>query len=256
MAQHQADSGCIYQCDDIVVEPRAHRLERGGVGLSVEPKAYAVLVALLQNAGEVVSKDDLLDAAWGHRHVTQGVLTRAVSQLRHVLGDCATHPRYIATVHRLGYRFIGDVRRISAPATLADPTPDPLAVEWPVDAGPETEPMPAAEPPRPTVRPEPPFIRWLAAAITLVVIVAMLAAAGLWHPPHDRASSPRVSPQPALVMMSFAHTGEARMLHSRHWPRNRRVATTYMANHGEAPGQARATGYLVLRPEQALAARE
>src|SRR5579871_3453712 len=110
MAQSQADSGWIYQFDDIVVEPRAHRVERAGIPVAVEPKAYAVLTKLLQHAGDVVSKDDLLDAAWGHRHVTPGVLSRAISQLRRALGDCAADPHYIATVHSLGYRFIGEVR--------------------------------------------------------------------------------------------------------------------------------------------------
>lgn len=255
MAQHQPDSGWIYQCDDLVVEPRAHRLERGGVELSIEPKAYAVLVALLQQAGEVVSKEDLLDAAWGHRHVTPGVLTRAISQLRRVLDDCVAHPRYIATVHRLGYRFIGEVRRVAMPTTLAEPAADPLAVEWPVDTEAKADPVPAV-PQRPTVRPEPPLIRWLAAAITLVVIMAMLAAASLWHAPRDHASSPRVSPQPALAMMPFAHAGDPRIPHMRHWPHNHRIATSYETDHGETPTEARAPGYLVLRPEQAPAALE
>jgi DNA-binding winged helix-turn-helix (wHTH) protein len=246
MGQYQPDSGWIYQCDDIVIEPRAHRLERAGLELSVEPKAYAVLVALLQHAGDVVAKDDLLDAAWGHRHVTPGVLTRAISQLRHALGDCAGHPRYIATVHRLGYRFIGEVHRMAAPVALEEPAPDPLAIEWPVEV------VPVAAPVAATIRrtTEHPVTRWLAAAITLVVIVAMLAAASLWHPPRDAATSPRMSPRPALVGLPFARTVDPHTLRAHHFPRNRRIATTYPPDHGQAPMQVRAGGYLVLRPEQ------
>lgn len=242
MAQSQPDSGWIYQCDDIVIEPRAHRLERAGVDISVEPKAYAVLVTLIQQAGDVVGKDDLLDAAWGHRHVTPGVLTRAISQLRHALGDCAGHPRYIATVHSLGYRFIGDVRRVAAP--------DPLGSESPAE-----DTLAPAVPVAPGSRAAMPATRWLAAAIMLaVVIVATLAAVSLWQPAHDQSPSPRLSPRPALVVLPFAHTGDPRTLHARHWPRNRRLATTYKGNHEEAPAQA--PGYLTLRPEQAPAARD
>ena len=243
MAQSQPDSGWIYQCDDIVIEPRAHRIERAGVGLSVEPKAYAVLVALIQQAGDVVGKDDLLDAAWGHRHVTPGVLTRAISQLRHALGDCAANPRYIATVHSLGYRFIGEVRRVAAPDAIAPESP------------PE-ETLPPAAPVTPTSRTERPATRWLAAAITLAVIVATLAAVSLSQPPQGQDPSPRVSPQPGLAVLRLAHSGDGHVLHNRRWPHTRRIATTYTPAHGDAPAQARAAGYLVLRPEQAPAAQE
>ncbi|WP_157971371.1 transcriptional regulator [Dyella sp. C9] len=244
MAQTHADSGWIYHCGDIVVEPRAHRLERAGVALSVEPKAYAVLVVLLQQAGEVVAKDELLDAAWGHRHVTPGVLTRAISQLRHSLGDCAGDPRYIATVHSLGYRFIGEVRRIPA-ASMPE-----VAANDPAQPHPEIKPTAGTR-----RREHAPPLQWLAAAITLVVLVAVLAVVSLWHPPRGSLSSPRLSPRPALVLMPFAHSMDQRSLQPRHWPHHHRVATGYPDDPDAQPPELRATGYLSLRPEQAPAAR-
>ncbi len=250
MAQNQADAGWIYQCDDIVVEPRAHRFERAGVTISVEPKAYAVLVALLQQAGEVVSKNELLDAGWGHRHVTPGVLTRVISQLRHSLGDCAGDPRYIATVHSLGYRFVGDVRRFAAPTTVEAANEASMEERSREVVAEMPSPPPATRP-----RTEPLLARWLAAAITLAVIVAMLAAVSLWHAPREGMSSPRMSPHPALVLMPVARSPEPHPMHPRHWPRNHRVATEYeAADRDDEPAQAHAAGYLVLRPEQAPAA--
>ncbi|MEO6801313.1 MAG: winged helix-turn-helix domain-containing protein, partial [Rhodanobacter sp.] len=99
-----------YHFDDIVVDPAAHSIVRAGVAQAVEPKTFAVLMALLQHAGELVGRDDLLDEVWGHRHVTPGVLTRAIAQLRHALGDDSQQPRYIQTRHALGYSFIGQLQ--------------------------------------------------------------------------------------------------------------------------------------------------
>lgn len=103
----------IYRFDDIVVDAGAHTVLRGGQPQTIEPKAFSVLLVLLRRKGELVARDDLLDEVWGHRHVTPGVLTRVIAQLRHVLGDDSQHPRYIQTQHALGYRFIGLPRRDS-----------------------------------------------------------------------------------------------------------------------------------------------
>lgn len=110
MPRSEPDSDGIYRFGNILVEPAAHRLERDGQPLPVEPKAYTLLLTLLRHAGELVSKDTLLDSVWGHHHVTTGVLSRVVSQLRRTLGDSSAQPRYIATVHSLGYRFIGELQ--------------------------------------------------------------------------------------------------------------------------------------------------
>ena len=110
MPRSEPDSDGIYRFGNILVEPAAHRLERDGQPLPVEPKAYTLLLTLLRHAGDLVSKDTLLDSVWGHHHVTTGVLNRVVSQLRRTLGDSSAQPRYIATVHSLGYRFIGELQ--------------------------------------------------------------------------------------------------------------------------------------------------
>lgn len=249
MAQSHPDCGWIYQCDDILVEPRAHRLERAGETVSVEPKAYAVLVVLLQQAGEVVGKDALLDAAWGHRHVTPGVLTRVISQLRHALGDNVSQPRYIATVHSLGYRFIGDVHRLpSAMAPANEPLPDSASNDDRAPAAPLPilPPAPSTPPPR----------RWVAAAITLAVIVAVIAAVSLWHTPNGHTSEQRLSPQPALAVMPVAREQDMRPAHLHRHARTHRLVTDGPGERDEAPAELRGAGYLMLRPEQAPAARE
>src|SRR5688572_7234970 len=136
-----------FRFDDIEVDVGAHTLVRGGQPQSLEPKAFAVLVELLRHAGEMVGRDQLLDAVWGHRHVTPGVLTRAIALLRTALDDDPHHPRYIRTQHALGYRFVGELRPEDMPA----PTP---AASMPVDPAPPVAPaLPLRPLPVPGVRP-------------------------------------------------------------------------------------------------------
>ena len=91
------------------------------------PKALAVLWQLATQAGQVVTKEALLDAVWAGTLVSEGVLTTCLRILRQALGEDAQQPRYIATVHRLGYRFVAPV--IVGDALLPEPPParPPLA---------------------------------------------------------------------------------------------------------------------------------
>jgi DNA-binding winged helix-turn-helix (wHTH) protein/tetratricopeptide (TPR) repeat protein len=82
------------------------QLKRGAEVLALPPRAFAVLCELARRPGQLVTKDALLDAVWGHRHVSESVLKSAVRQLRAVLGDDARTPRFIGTASRRGYRFI------------------------------------------------------------------------------------------------------------------------------------------------------
>jgi DNA-binding winged helix-turn-helix (wHTH) protein/tetratricopeptide (TPR) repeat protein len=86
------------------------RLKREGRPVALAPKAFGVLCALARQPGMLVTKDALLDAVWGHQHVSESVLKTTISQLRAALADDAAKPRYIETASRLGYRFIGLAR--------------------------------------------------------------------------------------------------------------------------------------------------
>ncbi|HET9473067.1 MAG TPA: winged helix-turn-helix domain-containing protein, partial [Steroidobacteraceae bacterium] len=82
------------------------RLKRDGKPVPLAPKAFGVLCALARKPGVLVTKNALLDAVWGHQHVSESVLKTTISQVRAALADDATSPRYIETASRLGYRFI------------------------------------------------------------------------------------------------------------------------------------------------------
>ena len=89
-----------------VVDPDLDRISRGCECVDLPPQAMDLLVFLASNHGEVVSNDTLLDALWADRVVTTASLYSIIKQLRHALGDDAHNPRYIQTVHAVGYRFV------------------------------------------------------------------------------------------------------------------------------------------------------
>jgi DNA-binding winged helix-turn-helix (wHTH) protein/tetratricopeptide (TPR) repeat protein len=106
------------------LDEREARLARDGTPLAVPPKAFAVLCALARRPGQLVRKDELLDAVWGHQYVSDSVLKSTVSELRAVLGDDPRQPRLIETASRRGYRFIGaSVALEEAPSRSADAAP-------------------------------------------------------------------------------------------------------------------------------------
>src|SRR5262245_61527259 len=112
----------ILSIGDYVLDESNARLTRDGKPLELPPKAFAVLCLLARNAQKLVTKDELLDAVWGHRHVSESVLKTIINQLRGELGDDPRAPRYIETLHKRGYRFVAQVTPLST-ARRASPEP-------------------------------------------------------------------------------------------------------------------------------------
>jgi DNA-binding winged helix-turn-helix (wHTH) protein/tetratricopeptide (TPR) repeat protein len=105
------------------------RLSRDGRPVALAPKAFAVLCALARQSGQLVTKNALLDAVWGHQHVSESVLKTIVSELREALSDEAKNPRYIETAPRRGYRFIGAAASAQSPLPAShEGTSTPVAL--------------------------------------------------------------------------------------------------------------------------------
>src|SRR5262247_4430681 len=77
--------------------------------LTLTPKAFAVLHYLVTHAGQLVTKEVLLAVVWPGMAVSEAVLKVCLSEIRKALGDTVKTPRFIATLHRRGYRFIAPV---------------------------------------------------------------------------------------------------------------------------------------------------
>ena len=86
------------------------RLMRGTRPVPLRPKTFAILRCLARYPGRLVTKEALLSAAWPGTAVSDGGLMVCIRELRRALNDDARKPRYIETVHRRGYRLIGDIQ--------------------------------------------------------------------------------------------------------------------------------------------------
>ncbi|WP_197028788.1 AAA family ATPase [Methylibium sp. T29-B] len=112
-------------------------LKRHEQALDLPPRAFSVLCELVRRPGQLVTKDMLLDAVWGHHHVSESVLKSAVRTLRAAFDDDARAPRFIETASRRGYRFIavpGPERRPTSVARSNDGSAVPV-VEAPAVSG-------------------------------------------------------------------------------------------------------------------------
>ncbi|UNK56212.1 tetratricopeptide repeat protein [Pseudoxanthomonas daejeonensis] len=204
-----------YRFDGIVVDAAAHTLVRDGREQALEPKAFAVLLALLQRPGDLLGRDALLDQVWGHRHVTPGVLTRAIAQLRAALDDDSQHPRYIQTQHALGYRFVGVLETqasVPAAATEADATGS-LAAAVASAAEVTAPPIPAVahsvdaivEPPaaHADAAHAPARMSWVA----VLVAVGVLGGASWWWRDRGQSAAPL---EASIAVLPFTTLSEAR----------------------------------------------
>ncbi|HEY2434864.1 MAG TPA: winged helix-turn-helix domain-containing protein [Vicinamibacterales bacterium] len=150
-------------------DPESRLLWRDDTEIALPPRVLGVLEALLDRAGQVVARQDLLDRVWKDAFVTDTSLAEAVSFLRQALGDDPQSPRYVQTVHRRGYRFL--------------PTPTPGS-----DRG-QTGVRPGSDHLRPTSA-QPAAVDWQLIPWSVAALCAGLAVAAVWHDASQRPPDP------------------------------------------------------------------
>jgi adenylate cyclase len=99
----------LYRFDDCELDDRLYQLRRQGARVEIEPKAFDLLVYLLHQREQVVSKDELLDKLWPGTVVSEAALTRCIARAREAIGDNGEQQRIIRTQHGRGYRFVAAV---------------------------------------------------------------------------------------------------------------------------------------------------
>ena len=119
-----------YRWNEFVLNLDAYRLERGGVPLALEPKAFNLLVLMVRRPGHVFTKQEIFESLWADTSVTDHALTRVVAQLRRVLGDEARQARYLETVPTRGYRWICPVQEGGATDAAVERTASVEPPSW------------------------------------------------------------------------------------------------------------------------------
>lgn len=99
---------------DFRLDSETRQLTRGGKEVHLSPKAFAVLCALLEKRPNVVHKADLFGQIWPDVFVVEGNLNVLVGEIRRALGDDPQEPRFIRTVHGVGYAFSGPAADVDA----------------------------------------------------------------------------------------------------------------------------------------------
>src|SRR5689334_8672739 len=120
-----------------VLDPDRRELRRGAEVIAIGPQVFDLLAYLVRNREHVVSKDDLLEAVWAGRIVSESTLTSHINAVRKAIGDSGEEQRLIKTIARKGFRFVATVTETQpaegARSTEAEPaTPDePAALPLP-----------------------------------------------------------------------------------------------------------------------------
>ena len=117
----------IYRFEDFSLDGDRRELRRGGEIVAVDPQVFDVLEFLIINRERVVSNDDLIQAVWQGRIVSDGTVSSRIYAVRQALGDSGAHQRLIRTLPRKGYRFAGYIH----PASDNGKTDDLAVLEQP-----------------------------------------------------------------------------------------------------------------------------
>jgi TolB-like protein/DNA-binding winged helix-turn-helix (wHTH) protein len=124
----------LYRFGQFVLDPRRRMLSRADSPVVLTPKAFDVLLFLVQHPNRLVTKEELLQAVWGDTFVEEGNLAQHISHLRKALGDNSDDTRLIVTIARKGYQFTANVTVTDAADTARQaaaqaPTTEPLTPE-------------------------------------------------------------------------------------------------------------------------------
>jgi two-component system alkaline phosphatase synthesis response regulator PhoP len=96
-----------YQFSDVELDFEAYKATKGGEPLELSPREFELLRYLIERKGETVTRDQLLEDVWGYEsYPSTRTVDTHIAKLRAKIGDSGSEPRYILTIHGMGYKFI------------------------------------------------------------------------------------------------------------------------------------------------------
>jgi two-component system alkaline phosphatase synthesis response regulator PhoP len=96
-----------YRFSDVALDFEAYRATRGGEPLDLSPREFELLRYLIERKGETVSRDRLLEDVWGYEsYPSTRTVDTHIAKLRAKIGDSGTEPKWILTIHGMGYKFV------------------------------------------------------------------------------------------------------------------------------------------------------
>ena len=104
-----------YFFEEYIFDTDRRELHRGTDAVSIKPQVFDLLYHLIRNRDRVVSKGDLIQAIWNGRSVSDAALTTRLNAARSAIGDTGEQQRFIKTLPRKGFRFVGSVREVAEP---------------------------------------------------------------------------------------------------------------------------------------------
>src|SRR5437667_9705180 len=99
----------LYSFGVYVLDPQRRELRLNATVVPVEPQVFDLLELLIRNRERVVSKDDLIDEIWGGQARSDSVVSSRIRDARRAIGDNGKRQQFIRTLHRKGFRFVGEV---------------------------------------------------------------------------------------------------------------------------------------------------
>lgn len=135
-----------------------HELTQNGAPVSIEPQVFSLLVYLIENREKVVSKDDIIEAVWDGRFVSDSAVSSRIKSARQAIGDDGQTQKYIKTIHGRGFRFVGEAREASGDTPPASYAPAPAS------------PLESAA----AARMKSPATRWIAGLLAAVVATGLV----------------------------------------------------------------------------------
>jgi eukaryotic-like serine/threonine-protein kinase len=173
----------FYRFGQFVLDPARRTLSCADSAVSLTPKAFDVLLFLVQNPNRLVTKEELLRAVWGDTVVEEGNLTQYISHLRKALGDDSEDTRLIVTIARKGYQFTARVTVAEAADAAKHAPLQAAATETS-----KTDAQPVEFPARKTVKSPPPRLRWRKWFAATALLAAIAAAFWLYSSYYRRVT--------------------------------------------------------------------